>query len=174
MTLTIPADDYGQIRVFSHQGPMTDSLLSKSAGGLRQAFGTAGLNPDYIDIVDTAALDGMTLSQYLQQGYDMTATAMDRQTLDTLLGPVILVMSRASGGADMTLTLGPALRHVTTLADPAALRVPRPIPSEAATGVMAATPAQKRPSDAAMSGRIATVALVLLFVLVGVMIWIAG
>jgi len=48
----------------------------------------------------------------------------------------------------------------------------RPLPDEAAKAQVAG-PAGKRRSDAAMSGRAAMVALLVLFALVAVMVWIA-
>ena len=52
------------------------------------------------------------------------------------------------------------------------MNAPRSITTDSAKGTL--PPARKKPSDAAMSGRIATLALLVLFALVGVMIWIAS
>ena len=52
------------------------------------------------------------------------------------------------------------------------MSAPRTIPTKSATGTL--PQGRKKPSDAAMSGRIATYALLILFALVGLMIWIAA
>jgi hypothetical protein len=51
------------------------------------------------------------------------------------------------------------------------MAAPRPITTDSALGTV--PPKRKKPSDAAMSGRVATYALLVLFALVVVMIWIA-
>ena len=85
-----------------------------------------------------------------------------------------MVMSAAFGGQAATVDLPADVRLVTTLRETPNLTAPRPVHTGSAAGVIAGPAAKKKPSDAAMSGRVATIALVVLFLLVAVMIWIAG
>ena len=173
MPLTIPATDHGQIRIFAVTPPVPPGLLDADPQAIAQALGTNRLNRDFVDVVDTRTLAGMSLLDYLRQGYDIPADAADDAALRDLTGPVILVMSRASGGEEVTLTPAAGIRHITTVGDPARLRAPAgPLPSAAATGTVA--PARPPASDRAVSGRVATIALVVLLALVVVMILIAG
>lgn len=172
--LTIPALDHGKIRVFSYAGPLTDDLRAKTPDALLRLFGGAPLNPDFIDIFEAAALNDMSIADYLQTGYDVTADAVDASALQALSGVVVLIMSRAHADAETTLSLGPDVTHVTTIGDGATLRVDPPLHSDAADGVLDEPPAPKRMSDARQSGMVATVALLVMFALVAVMVWIGG
>lgn len=172
MTLTIPANDHGQLRLFALDIAPPLALRDKTPEGIAGAFGVL-LNPDYVDVVDVAALGDMSLGTYIKQGYDFTPDAADQLAIAALSGWVIIVMSRATDGAETTLDLTPGLRHVTTIGTPLALVPPTPLDSEAAKGVL--TP-QTKPAktDARIGGMVATVALLVLFALTGLMIWIAG
>ncbi len=174
MTLTIPANDHGRIRVFELPVPLSDTLRDKDPAALMQAFGVAALDPDYVDIFDLSALENMSLAQFVKHGYDIEPDTADLRALDGVSGGVALIMSRASGGHALSLTLAPGLRHVTTLGDKASLNVAPPLKSDAAEGLIPDPPAKDPPSNAAMSGRIATIALIVLFALVGLMIWVGG
>ena len=173
MTLTIPATDHGLIRIFKVTGPAPAGLEEKTPAALHALFGTDALDPDYVDVVDTRELAGLTLLDYLHQGYDIPDAALADPAIRDLRGLVVLVMSRAARGQEVTLTLAPQITHVTTTGEPARLRMPGPaITTPAATGSVAG--GKSAPSDAAMSGRIATLALLVLFALVAVMIWVAS
>lgn len=173
MTLTIPANDHGQLRIFSLDFPPPDALRDKTIEGLAGAFG-ATLNPDFVDVIDLAALDDMSLIAYLKAGYDLTPDAVDHAALSGLSGWVVLVMSTAFGEDAITLNLTSGLTHITTLGDAASLTALDPLTSDAAKGV--ATPPTPKPakSDARIGGMVATVALLMMFALVGIMIWIGG
>ena len=69
---------------------------------------------------------------------------------------------------------GPEMSHVTTIGEGAALTVDAPLRSEAAEGVLDEPPQPKRMSDARQSGMVATVALLIMFALVALMVWIGG
>jgi len=173
MTLTIPANDHGQIRVFSATGPIVQSLTTDLREGVAIAFGSLALNLDYVDLVDIAALEDMTLADLLAHGYDIEPDGADRTALDAITDHAILVMSRATGGVEVTLSPAEGITHITTCGDAAHLSVPEPIPTEAAKGLIPEPPAKVK-SDAAIGGRVATIALILMFALVGLMIWIGG
>ncbi|WP_386680308.1 hypothetical protein [Loktanella sp. R86503] len=173
MTLTIPANDHGLIRVFKITGPLPEGLSDRTPDAILALFGTDALDPTYIDVVDTRDLSGLTLIDYLNQGYDIPQEATVDPALRDLRGIAVLIMSRASAGRDVTLNLAPQVAHVTTTGAPARLAAPAaPLTSDAATGTV--TGGKAPPSNAAMSGRVATIALLVLFALVALMIWIAS
>ena len=170
-TLTIPANDHGKIRVFSLPAPLPAGLAEKTDTAMLAAFGTTELNTDFVDIVDMSALGGMTLAQFLSQGYDITPDEVDATALARINGNAALIMSRATGGTPVALALRPGVEHVTTCGDAARLTAPAPLRSEASQGVI--EPGTGR-SDAAMSGRIATIAILVLVAVAALMVWIAG
>ena len=174
MTLEIPANDHGNIRVFALDGPPPADLTEKSPDALQRLFGDATLNPDFIDIVRVSDLAGLSLSDYIKQGYDIPPDSVDDAALRQVKDTAILIMSRASAGRTASLILAGGVRHVTTCSLPANLQPAAPLHSDSASGIIADPPQPKPKSDAAMSGRVAMIALIVLFALVGLMIWIAG
>lgn len=172
MTLTIPANDHGQIRIFSVPTPAPAGLEEKAPAALQALFGTDTLDVDFVDVVDTRQLAGLSLLDYLHQGYDIPPDAADDQALRDLRGIVVLIMSRATREEETTLTLAPGVSHVTTTGDPARLRITPPVATAAAGGLI--PEGKSAPTQAAMSGRIAMVALIVMFLIVGLMIWIAA
>lgn len=173
MTLAIPATDHGLIRIFKVTGPAPAGLEEKTPAALQAIFGTDTLDPDFVDVVDTRNLAGLSLLDYLHQGYDIPDEALADPAIRDLRGLVVLVMSRAARGQDVTLTLAPQVSHVTTTGEPARLRAPAPpLVTPSATGTVSG--GKTPPSSAAMSGRVATIALLVLFALVAVMIWVAS
>lgn len=173
MTLTIPADDHGQIRVFATDMDLPKDALEKTPRGLEMLF-EANLNPDFIDIVQINDLASMTLSGYIAEGYDMTADLVDKSAVDAITGYAILVLSRATDGVKTTLTLTEGLRHVTTYSPVAKITAPERLPDASARGVLSEPPGKKPKSDARMSGMVATYALLAMFALVALMIWVGG
>ncbi|MEO1638012.1 MAG: hypothetical protein AAFU41_02035 [Pseudomonadota bacterium] len=173
MALTIPANDFGQIRVFATEGTMTPDMLAKTPEGLQALLGAA-LNPDFVDIVKISDLGEMRLSDYIAEGYDMTPDPVDKAAVDAIAGTAVLILSRATGGQEVTLSLADGLTHVTTYAPFAKISPPEQLTSESATGTAETPVAKPRKSDARMSGMVATYALLALFALVGLMVWVAG
>lgn len=172
MIVNIPANDFGQLRIFALDIEPPIELRDKAPEGIAGAFGVL-LNPDYIDVVKVGDLAPMSLGQYIQQGYDITPDPADSAVFEKLTGWIIIVMSRATDGAETVLDLAPGLRHVTTVADPSTFEPVAPINTASADGII--TPKTKAPmSDARMGGMVATAALLLLFAVVGVMVWVAG
>jgi len=173
MTLTIPANDHGKIRVFALLSTPSKEVQELDPDAIADLFGYDALNLDYVDVVDIDATEDLGLLGLIEQGYDITPDATDIAALSPLTGWVILIMSRATLGADATLKLAPTLTHVTTLGDKATLVTHDTIETSAAKGTLE-TPTKPAKSDARIGGMVATVVLILMFVLVGAMIWIAG
>lgn len=173
MTLEIPANDFGQIRVFEARQGLSQNAINKTPEGLLQLLGTDALDPTYIDIIKIADLSSMSLTDYIAQGYDMEAEEYDIPAVNGIEGYAVLVMSSAAGGAAVTLTPAPELRHVTTYVPAAQVQVIAPLTSEAASGTLDGATVKPAKSDARIGGMVATVALIVMFLLVGLMIWIA-
>ncbi|MFQ1699431.1 hypothetical protein ACJ5NV_02435 [Loktanella agnita] len=174
MTIEIPRDDYGHIRVFQAPEALSAEAQSKSPEGLAELFGIDTLDPNYIDIIKIDDLSSMALTDYIAQGYDMHAEAHDIPAVNGIEGWAILVMSRASRGRKMVLKPASGIRHVTTYVPNAQIKVSEPLRSPAADGIIGDPSGKPPKSDARIGGMVAMVALLLLFALVAVMVWVGG
>ncbi|SDY17375.1 aspartate carbamoyltransferase catalytic subunit [Citreimonas salinaria] len=139
---------------------------------LRDALGADRLRTDFVDLVRVADLGDMPLSRYLREAHGVTEESLAglRDRVDALEGVVVALPSQAFDGTTQTLEVRAPLRWIGTFGEERAEPAGAPLHSEAARGTVSGT----KPSDAAMSGRIAAIALLVLFVLVGVMVWIAA
>lgn len=171
--IKVPANDHGAIYVLELVRPAPEGLEDKTDAAMMAILGPVLVNTDYVDAITPGMLTDMTLPDLIRNGYEMPVSDADGEVLRGLQGTVILVMSAAFGGKEVTIDLPSDVRLVTTLREVATMSAPTPIYTDSAKGNMIPK-SKKRPSDAAMSGRVATIALVLMFVLVGLMIWIAG
>ena len=172
--INIPANDHGAIYVLELNRPAPEGLEEKTDAAMMAVLGPVLVNTDYVDAITPGMLSDMTLADLIRNGYEMPVSERDAETLRGLFGTTVLVMSAAFGGKEMTVDLPADVRLVTTLREAAQMNAPRPITTESAKGAITPKPAKKQPSEAAMSGRIATIALVGMFLLVAIMIWIAG
>lgn len=166
--VTIPAQDHGQIRVFA-----SAKVIDKTAEGIAAAFG-ADLDLDYVDVVKISDLGDMTLTAYIAEGYDRAPDAVDARAVDAIAGYAVLVLSRASGGVETTLSLAPGLRHVTTYSDAAQIITPQPLPDASAQGIIEGPSTKPAKSNARIGGMVAMYALLAMFVLVILMVWVGG
>ncbi len=174
MSLEIPALDHGQIRVFAITGPVPPGLMEKNPPALKSILGVADLDTDFIDVFDTQSLGDMTFADFLRNGYDLTPDPADLAMMQGLEGTILLLLSRATGGKATTLTLGAGVQHVTTIGDSVRLTAPTPLESDAAKGVIETPQPRAKSSDARIGGMVATIALLVMMSLVGLMIWVGG
>jgi hypothetical protein len=168
----IPAHDHGALYVFSVDGEAPAGLTDKADAALMALLGNVLLNTDYVDVITPDMLADMPLSELIQTGYDLPIDTETAGMLQAVTGPVVLVMSAAFGGQETTLTLSHATL-ITTLREAAHETVPRALHAQSAKGAIASTTRSAK-SDARIGGMVATVALLLMFLLVGVMVWIGG
>lgn len=181
-TIHIRASEQGVVRVFAVDLPADGIAAFTRRNGswpLREALGAQHLDAGRIDVFDVADLDGVGLTGYLQEGAGIPADQIAplRARLDGLSGTVLVVPTSAFGGTEQTLTPRAPLRLVATLTESRDPVTFRPLPDQSARATEPeppAAPARKAPSDAAMSGRVAMIALVVLGLLVGLMVWIAA
>jgi hypothetical protein len=166
--LDIPAHDHGALYVLTHEG-RHDLALSDQT--MIEMLGPVMLNLDYVELIAHADRGPTTLPDLIRQGYDMPLTQDQAQTLSTLSGHVLLIMSRAFDGVAQSLDLPRQTRLVIVLRDAPAPLQDGKITSEAGKGTLNGPPAKGK-SDARMSGMVATFALLVMFALVALMVWV--
>lgn len=171
--LNIPANDHGALYILELNRPSPDGLEDKTDIAMQAIFGPVLVNTDYVDAIPPGMLADITLPDLIRNGYDMPVSDADAEEMRGMMGTAVLVMSAAFGGQNQTIDLPADVRLVTVLRETPELRAPRPIHTDTADGILTGGKTKKRPSDAAMSGRIATIALIVMFLLVGLMVWIA-
>ncbi|WP_299723847.1 hypothetical protein [uncultured Tateyamaria sp.] len=176
--LTIPANQSGVIRVFALSMDEGEAKALKSDPNALNAALGAEVDAEQVEIFPVSDLEGVGLVGYLAEGnaVPMEDLTPDRAKLDRLGGWVMIVFSRAFDGQATTLAPAPALTLIGTYgAAGVDWRATETVTSEAAKPYSAPQMSgKKRPSDAAMSGRIATIVLILLGLLVWLMVWISG
>ena len=165
--LDLPA---GQIDRFRDGDPDADVPTP-----LETALGCSGLDLEFVEVFPVSNLAGLGLAGYLVDGLGVAESDIvdDRAGLDDIDGVVVVILSNAFGGLPHIVTPQAPLRWIATYVEERAPVEFQPLPSQSAKG-QAAGPAKSRPSDAAMSGRVAMVALLVLFALTAIMVWIAA
>jgi hypothetical protein len=171
--INVPANDHGAIYVIELNRPAPEGLEDKTDAAIMAVFGNVVLNTDYIDVIAPGVLTDMSLPDLIRNGYDMQLSPTDAVEIDGLIGSVVLVMSAAFPPEGMTLDLPADVRLVTVLRDTPDVTLPETLRSDAAKGSLQGNGKPKK-SDARIGGMIATYALLLMFALVGLMVWIGG
>ena len=172
----VKASEHGVVRVFDVDLPAEQVKAFNRRNGtwpLQDALGADTLDPDHVDLIAVEDLDELGLSGYLAEGLGISADDLRdmRGPLDALSGHVLIVTSRAFAGQDQTLSPRAPLHLVATFTEDRPPVSFDPLPSQAARGTTGGKPA---PSDAAMSGRVASIALLVLFLLVALVVWVAS
>src|SRR6056297_2242468 len=133
-TLTLPPEDHGTVRVFALDAdPERPEAWQAPANGggdpLARAFGADRLDRAYVEVIRIADLAGMSLPDYLAQGYRVAEAALapHRAALSALDGLAVIALSSAftppdaaPTGAPLTLAPDPRLSLVAELRDPEA------------------------------------------------------
>lgn len=171
-TLTIPPGFERCVWVFAINLPESEAEAF-ARGPLADALGVNAVDPAHTELLDADAFTEYGLSRYLAEGQGIAeeSLAADAATLDALRGPLLLVFRAALGQG--SLSPRPPLQLIGRYDE---------VPSPARIGMAPYDPeadilpvqTTKRPSDAAMSGRVATVVLILLAIFVALFIWGAG
>lgn len=173
----IKENEHGVVRLFTVDLPEAelDDFADDSdvPSALQEALGVDRLNMDFVELFPVSTLEGVGLAGYMIDGLGVAEAEVteDRARLEAVKGPVLIVLSSAFGGHAATLTPKPPLRWVGTYTEDRAPVSFKPLPSDSAKGNMGGKPP---PSDAAMSGRVASIALLVLFLLVAVVVWVAA
>lgn len=139
-TLVIPAHDRLGVRVF--QAALTPDEMRRDKGRLVQALlGDPDIDPAHVELFEVADLSDLGLAGYLTEGLGIADAALvaDRPRLDALKGPVLILLSQALHGREVTLTPDPRLTLIGTYREDRPPVHFEPLPTTAATGTL--TPA---------------------------------
>ncbi|MEB8388225.1 hypothetical protein OO012_13380 [Rhodobacteraceae bacterium KMM 6894] len=179
--IKISNTEAGIVRLFTVDLPPEDIAKFTTRNGrwpLAEALDADALDPNYIDVFDVSDLQGLGLTTYLADGHGIPEDqlAAMRPRLEGLHGTIMVVTSRAFSGQAQTITPRAPLDLIASFTEDRAPVSFDPLPDASAkdTPSPASDSTRKPVSDAAMSGRIATVVLLMLFALVVVMVWIAA
>jgi hypothetical protein len=187
MTITIPPNERHTLRVFA----LDMSLAEVTALQDMDAILTPGqiippLHPDaaqrllgvpvdvaQVDVFHSDDIAAIGLAAYLTQGNAVAETriAADAAMLDAYRGYILTLRAQAFGGRPATLTPDPKLRLMGTYSEDTPAIHFEPLPTTAATGVLAGGRAHK--SDARIGGMVATFVLLFLALFTVLFIWIA-
>lgn len=174
--LTVTSGERGMLRVFALDAELAALPTPEAVtDALFAALGVTMLEAADIQIVTLADLSGLRLTDFLREAYDVPDAQINahRGLLDAVTGKVALLRSGAFAGQAVTLpSEGPA-RLLACLDEPGVGPVPLvPLPfPDAGTLAVPARPAR---SDAAILGRVAMAALLAIFALTALVVWIAG
>lgn len=169
--ITIPAHDRTGVRIFTAKLGADDLKRDKSRLAA-ELLGDTDLDPAYLEIFDLADLSGVGLSSYLTDGLGVPEAAIpDRARLDLLTGPVLILLSKALHGREVSLTPDPRLTLVGTYAEERPPVHFDPLPTAAAQGHLAPDlPPDRTPQRPTLAFVLLGAALVLV---AGVALWLA-
>lgn len=177
---TVGEYEHGLVRVFLLDAPLRAKVTQTgNYDAVCAALGIARLNADDVQELETASLEHMLFADFLRDGYEANVEDLEdyKFQLDAVSDTdamVLIIRSGAFVDRPASLITDGAATLIATLREPDSNVVMTKLPNPDPDAVLGDVPAKKRPSDAAMSGRIATVALLLMALLVWLMIWIAG
>lgn len=181
--LSIPAGSLRTVWVFSLDLPedaaadFADPPAGVPVGETpaARALGLDRVDHDQIDVVRTSDIAGFGLSRYLIEahGMDADSVAPDRERLDAAQGTVLLVFAQALPSSASRIDPRPPLRLLGRYTESLDFKL-RPAPKSAAAAGPVAPNGRTGASEAAISGRVASLALLVLFLLVGIMVWVAA
>lgn len=165
----VKAEERGLVRLFAVDVPPAELDAFDAAS----ALGVEMLDPEQVEVFALADLKGVGLSGYMREGLGIAADEIDAARLDAFEGVVMVLRSAALGGTEVTLTPQATLRWIGTYREETAPVTFEPLPGASARGAATTEAPAKRPSDAAMSGRVASIALLVIFALTAIVVWIA-
>lgn len=178
MSLHVVASERGKLRVFALARSADEARkLSEQPGAIAKLLGIASLDEDFAEILPVENVADIGLARYLQEGYDVPENALadDRLRLDALRDRVLIVLSMAFRDAPATLEPAPGVTLIGCYPTKETDWTPREaVASESAKPFTAPSSTVRKPqSDAAMSGRIAAVTLLVLALLTWLVVWVA-
>lgn len=186
-SMNVPAHESGVIRLFVLDLPeaqisefkTTKYLYDETKWPLKDALGATYLDEDFIEVFPVSDLEGLGLAGYLITGNDVPSDQIDqmRNQLEQITGHVVLVFSSAFGDFAQTLRPTSPLRHIATFFTEGMPVTFNKLPDESAqlgTGQDDIKATKKKPSEAAMAGRIATYALLFMFAFTALIVWIGS
>ncbi|MFT6456824.1 MAG: hypothetical protein ACJARR_000169 [Pseudophaeobacter arcticus] len=114
--IEIPAEERGVIRVFDLDMVPEQARFLREPGALAQVLGIDEIDLDHVEIFPVSDLEELGLVGYLIQGCGIAETAItpDRDRLAAVQGHVLLLRSRAFGGAARRLTPSSQIRYIAS------------------------------------------------------------
>ena len=181
-TFHVKATERGVIRIFmanlttEQAASFTESPDEDTPAPINRALGVTYLDSDFVELFPLSNLDGMGLAGYLTEGLGVAEADVkpNASRLNAMSGQVLIVLSQAFGGFETTITPTAPLKWIGTYTEEGASVKFEPLPSEAAKGTLSQTAPKARKSDARVGGMIAMYALIAMFALVGLIIWVAA
>ncbi|MFN4160183.1 MAG: hypothetical protein ACK4GO_17580 [Gemmobacter sp.] len=178
--IDIPAHEAPTLRLFTLALPREDirrmAAHHDRAGWLASMLGVPTLDPAQVETFDLADLGALGIAGYLAEAHGIPEAllAPDLARLGALTGPVLILRSAAFGGRAARLDPRAVLSLVATYPEDAPpLARFDALPSEGAKGTVTAPDRPPR-SAAATGGMVATIALLVMFALTALVIWIGG
>jgi len=181
-TFQVKPTERGVIRIFTANltadqvADFNDNANGATRALIKKALGVAELDTEFTELFALSNLDGVGLAGYLTDGLGVAAEDVKpfASRLNAMSGHVLIVLSRAFDGAEVTLTPTAPLIWIGTYTEEGEAIKFEPLPSEGAKGATD-TPKTKPPkSDARVGGMIAMYALLAMFAFVGLIIWVGG
>jgi len=178
MSLTVASGEHGLIRVM-RISPSLHRALEQSDGfePLEKALEVIIATPEDVQLVAASSLRGLGLAPFLAMGYGVASEdlAAAPGLQDATEDNYVVIRSGAFGGAGVTLVDSADAHLVATLAEEGAAPPPLASLKSASTKGLLTEPTAKPPkSDARIGGMVATAALLVMFALVALMIWVAS
>lgn len=175
--IDIKATETGVVRVFAVDLDRQAAKAFNTQGEtwpLKEALGAEYLDPAHVDLFQVEDLEGVGLAKYLEDGMGVSWDDIEdaHVLIEALRGTVMVVRSSAFGGQAQVISPRAPLRLVATFNEDKPPVQFEKLPDGGAEGVPAGP--KKPPSDAAMSGRVAMLALLVIFALTALVIWVAS
>ncbi|PJI93028.1 hypothetical protein BC777_1895 [Yoonia maricola] len=181
-TFHIKATERGVVRIFmanltaDQAASFTESTDEDTPAPINRALGVTYLDCDFVELFPLSNLDGLGLAGYLTEGLGVAEADVKPHAsrLNAMSGHVLIVLSKAFGGFETTITPIAPLKWIGTYLEEGASVKFEPLPSEAAIGTAGTSKVKPPKSDARVGGMIAMYALIAMFAFVGLLIWIGG
>ncbi|UXX81612.1 hypothetical protein [Roseovarius pelagicus] len=148
--MDVPAREDGVVRLFAVDlDPMALEAFGRRNGSwpVADALGVEMLAPDQVELFAVSDLTGVGLTGYLEEGLGVAPAELAgmRPQLEAVKDGVLIVRSRAFGGAAVTLHPRAPLRHIATFHEERPPVQFEPLPSAGAAGVIGSTASSERP-----------------------------
>ena len=152
---------------------LADALVDD--GPLAQMLGVADLDRAQVELIHAEDFAEYGILHYLHDGhgFPMDALQPDEAALAALYGPVLLVF-RAALPAGLGQIAPTSPLHLIGRYDEEPLPAPIAMEPSPAPDAEVIAVSRKKPSDAAMSGRVATMVLVFLVLFCVAFVWMAS
>lgn len=156
--LAIKAHEHGVVRVFALDMPVEQVRFLQEPGAVGQLLGVDQIDPGYVEIFPVSDLEELGLAGYLSEGCGIPDDQItpDLGKLKAVDGYVMVLLSRAFGGAETKLTPAPRIRLIAVYQEDPVDWTGTPMQTDSALPNSAATvsPRQARAISRRMGGTV--------------------